>query len=148
TVDTLSSLDYRLNVERFVEDLEIPWAIDFIDAGTALVTERPGRLRIVERGTLLPQPVAGTPEVLHQGQGGLLDVAIDPDFSESGWGSLPHSRPIDQAGGDRPLAITRLVRGRIQDHQWVDEQVIFEAPHETYLSTRHHYGSRIVFDEN
>src|SRR6056297_1237991 len=70
----LETMDYEMEVETFAEGLEIPWAIDFIDGKTALITERPGRLRMVKNGTLQTEPVRNTPEVLHQGQGGLLDV--------------------------------------------------------------------------
>jgi len=111
-----------------------------------LVTERPGSLRLIVDGELRPEPVRGTPAVLNEGQGGLLDVAIDPGFAENGWVYLSYSHPLAVDGARRPMAMTRLVRGRIQDNQWTDEEVVFEAPAETYLGTRHHYGSRTVFD--
>lgn len=145
--ERLLTLDYEVKVEVWVKDLEIPWAIDFPDEHTALITERPGRLRIVRDGVLQPEPVANIPEVLHQGQGGLMDVAIDPAYRENGWIYLAysHALPQDDSAG-KPPAMTRLVRGHLRDNAWSDEQVIYEAPHETYRTTRHHYGCRIVFD--
>src|SRR5690554_1588358 len=83
--EVVETMDYFMNSEVFADNLEIPWAIDFIDEDTALVTERPGRLRMVRDGKLMPEPVKNTPEVLHEGQGGLLDVAVDPDYEENGW---------------------------------------------------------------
>ena len=146
--DSVSTLDYRFDVQVVARGLEIPWAIDFIDRNTALITERPGRLRIVRNGELQTQPVAGTPEVLHQGQGGLLDVAVDPDYATNGWIYLAYSHEIPAANGaDRTGAMTRIVRGHIANNAWTDQEVLFEAPHETYRTTRHHYGSRIVFDD-
>ena len=145
TVDTLSALDYSINVEVFADGLEIPWAIDFLDPQTALITERPGRLRVVENGELNPEPVSGTPAVLHQGQGGLLDVTVGPDYATSGWIYLAYSHPLAESGGGGS-SMTRIVRGRIQNHAWVDQEVVFEAPHETYREARQHFGSRIVFD--
>ncbi|MDA0745511.1 MAG: PQQ-dependent sugar dehydrogenase [bacterium] len=145
--DTLLTYDYTIAVEKWVEGLEIPWAIDFLDANTALVTERPGGLRVVKNGVLQPEPVSGTPKVLHQGQGGLMDVAVDPEYVKNGWIYLAYSHEIE--GGDeggRTPAMTRVVRGRLKGNAWVDQEVIYEAPHETYRTTRHHYGSRIVFD--
>ncbi len=139
----LSTFEYGMAAEVFVDGLSTPWAIDWIDAETALVTERPGTLRVVRGGELQPEPVKGTPQVLHQGQGGLLDVAVDPNYSENGWIYLAYSHALE---GERSPAMTRVVRGRIRDHAWIDEQVVYEAPHETYLTTRHHYGTRIVFD--
>jgi len=78
------SQDYTMRVEVLAEDLEIPWSIDFIDQDTFLITERPGRLRLFVGGKLQADSVRGTPEVLHRGQGGLLDVAVDPDYAENG----------------------------------------------------------------
>jgi glucose/arabinose dehydrogenase len=76
-----------------------------------------------------------------------MDVNIDPDYKRNGWIYISYSHAIEAPdGGDRPPAMTRIVRGRIRDMQWVDEEQIYEAPHETYRTTRHHYGNRIVFD--
>ncbi|GAB4550999.1 MAG: hypothetical protein Tsb0013_12950 [Phycisphaerales bacterium] len=138
---------YVLDVEPWVGgDLEIPWAICFIDDTTALVTERPGGLRLVVDGWLHPDPIRNTPDVLHAGQGGLMDVNIDPDYEENGWIYLSYSHAL-QPGSRWSPAHTRIVRGRIENHTWVDEQVLFQAPDADYGRTRHHYGSRIVFDE-
>jgi len=143
----LETQDYKIKVETVAESLEIPWAIDFIDGNNMLITERPGRLRMVENGKLLAEPVAGTPEVLHEGQGGLMDVALDPQYQDYGWVYLAYSHEINSSGGEnRPPAMTRLVRGKIENNTWTDQEVIFEAPHDTYRTTRHHYGCRIVFD--
>jgi glucose/arabinose dehydrogenase len=84
--------------------------------------------------------------VLHEGQGGLLDVTADPNFTKNGWIYLSYSHAVEAANGDT-LAMTRILRGRIKDNQWIDQQVLFEAEHDKYISTRHHYGSRIVFDD-
>jgi aldose sugar dehydrogenase len=146
TPDMFETMDYFMEVETFADNLEIPWAIDFIDKNTALITERPGRLRIVKNGVLQPEPVKNTPEVLHEGQGGLMDVAIDPLYEENGWIYLAYSHALDDFQGDRPPAMTRIVRGKIENNTWTNQEVLFEAPPETYRTTRHHYGCRIVFD--
>ena len=144
--ETVETMDYFMAAEVFADNLEIPWAIDFIDEQTALITERPGRLRMVKNGQLQPEPVKNTPEVLHEGQGGLLDVAVDPEYERNGWIYLAYSHALSEFQDNRPPAMTRLVRAKIIDNTWTDEEVIFEAPHETYRTTRHHYGCRIVFD--
>ncbi len=145
--DSVETLDYAFDVEVVARGLEIPWAVDFIDENTILITERPGRVRIVRDGELVDQPIAGTPEVLHEGQGGLLDVTVDPEYASNGWIYLSYSHALPaEADEEEPAAMTRIVRGRIQDDAWTDQEVVFEAPHDTYLTTRHHYGSRIVFD--
>jgi glucose/arabinose dehydrogenase len=146
TPDMYESMDYFMEVETFAENLEVPWAIDFIDMTTALITERPGRLRVVKNGELQPNPVQNTPQVLNEGQGGLLDVAVDPDYEQNGWIYLAYSHALENSDGDRPPAMTRIVRGKIENNTWVNEQLLFEAPPETYNTMRHHYGCRIVFD--
>ncbi len=144
--DFVQTLDYDINVDIWAQDLKIPWGIDFIDPQTALITERPGDLRMVKNGQLL-DPVAGTPQVVHEGQGGLMDVAIDPNYAENGWIYLAYSHELAHREGQRRSpAMTRLVRGHIESNTWVNQEVIYEAPHETYSTTRHHYGTRIVFD--
>lgn len=144
--ETVETMDYFMVPEVFAEDLEIPWAIDFLDENTALITERPGRLRVVKDGKLLDDPVKNTPDVLHEGQGGLMDVAVDPEYMQNGWIYLAYSHALTQYQGDRPPAMTRIVRGKIENNTWVNEEVLFEAPHDSYRTTRHHYGCRIVFD--
>ncbi len=145
---TIQSQEYDIAVELVASELEIPWAIDFLDEHTALITERPGRLRVLRDGVLMATPVADTPEVVHEGQGGLMDVAVDPEFGDNGWIYLAYSHALESKRDwdDRLATMTRIVRGHIDGNIWTDEQVLFEAPHETYITTRHHYGSRIVFD--
>lgn len=149
--ESLKTLDYNIKVEIVAEGLDVPWSLAFFDKDTALVTERSGHLRTIEKGRLHSKPIEGTPEVVAEGQGGLLAVAIDPDYREEGnqWIYLAFSHGLElQPNGQRSAAMTKLVRGRINGNDWVDEETLFEAPHETYRTTRHHYGTRIVFDEN
>lgn len=142
----LQTLDYEIDVDVWQDGLEIPWSIDFIDADTALVTERPGRLRIIRDGKLDPNPVQGTPTVLHEGQGGLFDVAVDPEYQENGWLYLAYAHALDPVDGTVP-AMTRLVRGKVSEGRWTQEQVLFQAQPETYASTRIHFGGKIAFDK-
>ncbi|MEN8201842.1 MAG: PQQ-dependent sugar dehydrogenase [Bacteroidota bacterium] len=146
--EQLESLEYTIKTEVWVDKLDIPWAIVFLNRDTALLTEKPGALRVIVKGELLENAVKGTPAVLNEGQGGLMDVNVDREYMKNGWIYLSYSHEIEQRqGDDRPPAMTRIVRGRIRDMLWVDEQVIYEAPQETYRTTRHHYGNRIVFDK-
>jgi glucose/arabinose dehydrogenase len=117
--------------------LEHPWGLAFLPDGRMLVTERPGRLRIVEDGYLLPEPVAGLPEVYVGGQGGLLDVALDPAFAENGLVYLSYAHD-NEAG-----RTTRVLRGRLDDQALRGTQVIFEGLPRT--SGSNHFGSRLAF---
>lgn len=129
--------DYR--VVTVAEGLVNPWSIAFLPGGDMLVTERPGRLRIVRNGQLLPAPVTGVPEVLAEGQGGLLDVVPHPDFASNQMLYLSFSKPV----GDGSAATTAVVRGRFVDDGLHEVEEVFEAVSEG----RGHYGSRLVFDE-
>lgn len=126
-------------------DLVTPWSVEFMPDNRILVTELPGRLRVVENGKLLPQAVAGTPKVLAVGQGGLMEVALHPDYKSNGWVYLAFSDPGKDTS-KKELGLTAIVRGRIRDMKWVDEQVIFRAPYALYKTGGVHFGCRLVFD--
>jgi glucose/arabinose dehydrogenase len=117
--------------------LEHPWGLAFLPGGRMLVTERPGRLRIVAAGRLLPEPIVGVPEVYVGGQGGLLDVAIDPAFAENGLVYLSYAHENETG------RTTRVLRGRLDGLALRDGEVIFEGQPRTGGSN--HFGSRLVF---
>ncbi len=123
--------------ETLVEGLEHPWGLAFLPGGDLLITERPGRLRRVRDGVLLPDPIAGAPAVLALRQGGLLDVAADPDFARNRFIYLSFA-----AGSDNANA-TRVVRGRLQDDRLLDVTQIFEAAPQK--AGGFHFGSRLLF---
>jgi glucose/arabinose dehydrogenase len=128
----------ELEVATLAEGLEHPWGLTFLPDGRYLVTERPGRLRIVAADGSLSAPVAGVPEVFAKGQGGLLDVALDPDFATTPWVYLSFSEPGEGGGG------TSVARGRWENDALVDVEVIFRQSPK--LDTGQHFGSRLVFD--
>lgn len=149
----LYSRDYDVKVATWVgAGLETPWSLTFADANTAFLTELPGRLRIVRNGVLEPTPVSGTPNVHGVGQGGLMDVALDPNYngdpaSGGGWVYLTYAHALARKDKQsNPASMTRVVRGRVVNNKWIDQQLLFEAPPATYKNTSHHYGSRIAFD--
>jgi glucose/arabinose dehydrogenase len=86
----------NIRVSVHVRGLERAWSLAFLDADTMLVTERGGRLRLVRGGTLVPEPVAGVPEVRAQGFSGLLDIALHPEFARNRYVYLSYSKPIDE----------------------------------------------------
>jgi aldose sugar dehydrogenase len=130
--------DYR--VVTFVEGLVEPWSIAFLPNGDALVTERPGRLRIVRQGKLLPQPVDGVPAVLHSGQGGLLEVAPHPNFASNRLLYLTYSKPL----ADGKQATTALVRGRFENDRLTNIEQLFES----VSQGRGHFGGKLAFDKS
>lgn len=146
---------HRYRVETVADGLEKPWALDFLPDGTLIFTERRGTLRLVVDGRLVDKPVADTPEVWHVGQGGLLDVAVDPDYDQpgNGWVYLSFSELLQEGDDDadqKETGMTTIVRGRLDraNHRWVDQQVLYRASPKFAQTTRHHFGSRFVFGEN
>jgi glucose/arabinose dehydrogenase len=127
-----------VRVVTLVQGLEHPWALAFLPDGRWLVTERPGRLRVVKDGVLDPVPVAGVPPVWAVGQGGLLDVAVHPRYAETGWIYLSYAGP--GPGG----ASTEVARGRLRGSRLEDVAVIFRMQPKT--GAGQHFGSRLVFD--
>ncbi|WP_131835940.1 PQQ-dependent sugar dehydrogenase [Ancylobacter aquaticus] len=130
-----------LSVETVAGGLRSPWGLAFLPDGRMLVTERPGALRIVSRSGTVSAPVAGVPPVLARGQGGLLDVALAPDFADSRLVFLTYAEPREGAAG------TSVARGRLVeqngDARLEDVEVIFrQSP---AAGGGNHFGSRLVF---
>jgi glucose/arabinose dehydrogenase len=134
------SAQQRFRVETVVDGLVHPWSLAFLPDGSLLITERPGRLRVVRDGRLLPQAVSGVPLVAARGQGGLLDVVPHPRFAANRL--IYFSYAAEGEGG----YTTRVARGRFDGARLaLDEvQVLFEALPRS--SRTHHFGSRLVFD--
>lgn len=128
--------DYR--VVTVADGLVLPWSMTFLPAGDLLVTERPGRLRIIRDGRLLPEPVGGVPDVVAEGQGGLLDVVAHPRFATNRLLYLSFSKPR----ADRQRGTTAVVRARFENDRLSEVEEIFEADTEG----NGHYGSRLAFD--
>lgn len=127
--------DYR--VVTVADGLVRPWSLAFLPDGDLLVTEKPGRLRIVHDGQLLTEPVAGLPPVYAEGQAGLLDVVPHPDFERNRLLYLSYSKPLD--GG---ASTTAVIRGHFENGRLNDVEELFEAQ----SRGSGHYGSRLAFD--
>ncbi|MEM7021373.1 MAG: PQQ-dependent sugar dehydrogenase [Pseudomonadota bacterium] len=119
--------------------LEHPWGMAFLPSGDVLITERPGRLRILRNGVLDPTPITGLPEIQASGQGGLLDVALDPDFADNQLIYLSYAAFGDGGSG------THVARARLNGGALEDVEVIFEG---FMGSGGRHFGSRLVFDQD
>jgi glucose/arabinose dehydrogenase len=126
-------------VETVADDLEHPWGLAFLPDGRMLVTERPGRLRVVSPDGKVSQPLGGVPRVFAQGQGGLLDVALDPDFASNRLVYLSYAEPGD--GG----ASTAVARGRLNDGATALEKTEVVFRQMPKVSGGLHFGSRVAF---
>lgn len=129
---------HNYRVVPVVEGLVHPWSMAWLPNGDMLVTEKPGRLRIVRDGELLPEAIPGTPEVYYEGQGGLFEVLPHPDFEDNQWVYLSFAKPV----GDG--STTAIVRGQLVNDQLTNVVEIFAANAEG----RSHYGGKMVIDDD
>lgn len=127
----------KIRVVPIVKGLANPWSIAFLPNGDMLVTERPGRLRIVRNGTLDPQPIAGVPKVWATGQGGLLEVLPHPRFTENQFLYLTYSKPCDTG------ATTALLRGKFDGKALIDGRDLFVA--DNCNTGNPHFGSKLAW---
>ncbi len=126
-----------IEVSPVVDGLRNPWGFAFLPDGDILVTERGGALRVIRGGRLLDEPVAGLPDLDQHGQGGLLDVALDPRFEEN------RLLYLSYAGRGEGGYSTEVLRGRLEGDSLQDPQVIFRAAPKT--DGKRHFGSRLLF---
>jgi glucose/arabinose dehydrogenase len=136
--DIIKTEAHTLRIVKIVSGLEHPWGHAFLPDNRIIITERPGRLRIVESGHLNPEPVAGLPAIAARGQGGLLDVALHPNFVTNQLVYLSYS-----AAGASGVG-TEVARGKLVGNRLEDVEVIFRMTPKS--KTGKHFGSRLIFD--
>jgi len=141
---TVSSEKHAFKIEVVVDGLENPWNAVPLPDGSLLVSERPGRLRIVKNGVAQP-PLTGLPKIWVKQDGGLMDIVLHPDYARNGWVYVAFSEP----GGTAPGAsTTRIIRGKIKDGAFVDQQTLFQASQDLFWPDNTHFGSRFFFDKD
>ena len=128
----------RVQLTTIASGLAHPWSLAFLPDGRMLVTERPGRLRYVTMKGEISDPISGVPAVYAHGQGGLLDVALDPDFGANSTIYLSYAEP-----GDGDLNGTAVARAKLDGARLTDLQVIFRQMPK--VASENHFGSRLVF---
>jgi len=133
----IETKDGTIKVETVAKKLQFPWGLAFLPDGRMLVTERPGRLRIVAKDGTLSEPIQGVPEIFGQGQGGLLGIALDPQFTSNQLVYLAYSEPGEGGVG------TAVARGRLGDDSLDDVEVIFRQ--KPKVGGGNHFGGRLVF---
>jgi glucose/arabinose dehydrogenase len=127
-------------VVTVAEGLRNPWSMAWLPNGDMLVTERVGTLRIIRDGKLLPTEVAGVPVVRAQGQGGMQEIAVHPNFAQNQFVYLSYAKPRN----DNKEGTTALTRARLVNDRLVDAKEIFEA--KAWNDAPGHFGARIQFD--
>ncbi|MCG7990224.1 MAG: PQQ-dependent sugar dehydrogenase [Candidatus Thiodiazotropha lotti] len=128
-----------IGYEIVTDQLSHPWAMVFMPDGAMLITEKNGKLRYLDAaGNLDPIPIQGLPEIRAHGQGGLLDVTLHPDFESNRYIYISYAERTGNRYG------TTVMRGKLKNHALEESEVIFRLSNKT--KSRHHFGSRLVFD--
>ena len=160
---TIASERHTFRIEIIAESLDpMPFSIAPLPDGRILLSERMRGLSIIANDGKQSEPVSGTPPVFDDsgiflgqvmGFGWMLDVAIHPQFEENGWIYIHHTDRCSDCNdlsrrGNQPVSMNRLVRGRIKDGEWIEEEILWQADIETYTNTSDlAAGGRIAFDD-
>ena len=128
---------FSYSLDTIATDLGIPWGMDFLPDGRILVSDRGGVLFIIDEG--IKTEIKGLPPIASVGQGGLMDIKLHPDYINNPWVYLSYTKE-----NNNEEYTTAIMRIKIQDHQVIESEQIFEAL--PYFDTPVHFGSRIVFD--
>lgn len=132
--------EFDLKLDTIVTGLNVPWGLEWLPDGDMLITERPGKLHRYSGGQL--HVVSGLPAIYAQGQGGLMDIKLHPDYDQNGWIYFAYATTEGQGQGSG--GNTAIMRARLENDQLVDKERIFKAlPNST---AGQHFGCRIVFD--
>ena len=130
-------------VQTYIDGFDIPWGMAFMPDKRMLVTDRIGDIWIVAKdGTDKVKVIGEVPSVRSKGQGGMLDVEVHPDFINNSFIYLTYSDILDNKFH------TSLIRAKLVNNQLVDSEVIFRPKEQFFTKKTHHYGSRIVFDDD
>lgn len=141
--------DYVLKVEKLItKGITTPWGIEFVNANQALISEQSGKLRWLINGRLDTVPIRGLPATHTQsGTGGFMDIALDPKYPQNGWVYLGYSHTRGNIEDKDARAMTKIIRGKIKDHEWTDEQTLFEVPDSLMAVRGDRWGCRFLFDK-
>jgi glucose/arabinose dehydrogenase len=146
TVDVAAVADVKdmtgsVKIETWIDDMDQPWGLVFTAEDTALITQKSGELFLYKNGALTS--ISNVPEVNVARQGGLLDVALDPNWPNENWIYLSLSDPKTSGSSE---AMTKIIRAKLEGTKLTNIETLFQAKAGDYVDTGFHYGSRITFD--
>ena len=139
TGSTITTQKQKFVLQSITTELQRPWGMAFLPDGRILVTELAGEIRIIKDDKLLDEKIAGVPEVFNNGQGGLLDIQLHPDYAKNGWIYIAYAKPDGTKGGG-----TTVARAKLQGNTLTNFEQLFNAQPSSPSGA--HFGSRIVFD--
>lgn len=131
---------FKYKLVKLYEKLQNPWGMVWLPDGRLLVTEKAGEILVFRNNKFTGEKLSGVPKVADNGQGGLLDITLHPDYKTNGWIYISYSKPVE---GNK--STTTVMRFKLNGNKLVSKEEIFEA--KPYLEADYHFGSRIVFDD-
>lgn len=137
---TDSASKTSVTAEKLYDGLKNPWGMAWLPDGRLLITERTGEILVFKNNEFTGEKLTGVPAVFAQGQGGLMDIKIHPDYQHNKWIYIAYSKPVE--GG----ATTAIMRFKLQGNLLVEKKDIFTA--KPYIPADYHFGSRMVFDKD
>ena len=148
--DRFERAEGSLKIENLTPDgdIDTPWSIEFVDERRLLVSERPGSLRWIIDGKLQNEAIQGTPDPLVYQTSGYMDLAVDPNYEENGWIYLAYSHGLEPHDHRNVAGMTKIVRARIENNRWIQEQTLFEAKPEDYVAKGGRWGCRLLIDRD
>ncbi len=144
---TVNSQLHGYRFDTWVDNVKEPYSLAFLSDRLAVMTEKTGNAYVVENGQLAEKPISGLPTVDTKGQAGLYDVVPHPNYARNGWLYFAYSDLQKNAQGE-DVSMTRIVRGKLKDGAFVDQQTVYQAKPEHYIKAGGvHFGGRIAFDK-
>jgi glucose/arabinose dehydrogenase len=142
-----NGLDKNISTSLLAEGISIPWAMVQLPSKEILISERQGELRVIKNGSLLSKRITGLPRIHHNGQGGLLDLALHPDFSKNKWIYFTYASEEGNKSDGNSGSNTALMRATLNmsNFSLTDQKLLYKA--QPNSKKGQHYGSRIVFDD-
>lgn len=130
----------KFRVDTIVSGLNVPWGLAFLPNGDLLITERSGKLYHYSKG-ILSDTISGLPTLISFGQGGLMDIAVHPNYKKNGWIYMTYSKPAIKG---KRMANTAVCRAKLKDNTLVNVEELFVA--QPYSRKGQHWGSKLAFD--
>jgi glucose/arabinose dehydrogenase len=145
----ITTAEYLLKVEKVDSGhTSTPWAIEFVDAKRALISEKPGKLMWLINGKLDTVSIQGLPAThTKSATGGFMDIALDPQYQQNGWVYLAYSHTNADLQDANAPGMTRIIRGKIKGYEWTNEQALFEVPDSLFVVGGDRWGCRFLFDK-
>jgi aldose sugar dehydrogenase len=140
STDSTDSATSSVQAEKLYQGFQNPWGMAWLPDGRLLVNEKKGEILVFRNNQFTGEKLSGVPKVSDDGQGGLLDIVLHPDYATNNWIYITYSKPVK--GGQT----TAVMRFKLNGNQLVEKQDIFEA--KPFIPANYHYGSRLVFDKN